>query len=64
MNRCSTNMAQIHLLAGDYASAYRELLPAAEAGDAESIRAMIEVCERAGDRQRAAQWRALTDQRS
>lgn len=59
---CATNMANIHLLAGDLAGAYRELLPLAEAGDPTAIQAIIEVCVRAGDTQRAQRWQAQMPQ--
>ena len=55
---CATNMANIHLLAGDLAGAYRELLPLAEAGDPTAI----QVCVRAGDTQRAQRWQAQMPQ--
>ena len=54
---CATNMAQIHLKAGDLVGAYRSALPPAEAGDPESIDLLVEICERAGDVNRAQQWR-------
>ncbi len=54
---CSTNMASIHLMAGDLAGAYREVLPGAQAGDHASVALIIDICERAGDEQRAAKWR-------
>lgn len=54
---CATNMAQIHLKAGDLVGAYRAALPAAEAGDPGSIDLLVEICERAGDTARAQTWR-------
>lgn len=53
---CSVNMGLIHLKAGDLVSAYRFFLPMAEAGDAEAIGHLVDICERAGDSQRAASW--------
>ncbi len=54
---CSTNMATIHLMAGDLAGAYREVLPGAQAGDPASVALIIDICERAGDQARASEWR-------
>lgn len=54
---CSINLARIHLMSGDLASAYRSALPSAQAGDRVSIELLIEVCEKAGDQGRATMWR-------
>lgn len=51
-------MGLIHLQAGDLVSAYRYFLPMAEQGDAAAIERIIEICERAGDTERAEQWMA------
>ena len=55
---CSLNMGLIHLQAGDLVSAYRYFLPNAEVGDPEAISRLVEICERAGDIERADRWRA------
>ncbi len=55
---CSVNMGLIHLQAGDLTSAYRFFLPLAQAGDREAIGHLIDICERAGDEERAQTWRA------
>ncbi len=55
---CSVNMARIHLMAGDLASAYRAAVPSAEAGDQESVALLVDICTRAGDEQRADLWRS------
>ena len=60
-DRCATNMGQILLAAGDLVGAYRYFLPMAEAGDAASVRALVDICERGGDPARAAGWRARLD---
>jgi uncharacterized protein HemY len=57
-DKCATNMGLIHLQAGDLVSAYRYFLPMAEQGDAAAIERIIEICERAGDTERAEQWMA------
>ncbi len=54
---CGLNLARIHLMSGDFASAYRVALPMAEAGDIDSIGVLIEICEKAGDAPRAESWR-------
>lgn len=56
-NACATNMGTIHLQAGDLVGAYRYFQPLAEAGDVASIQQLIDICERAGDADRAASWR-------
>jgi hypothetical protein len=50
-------MGLIHLQAGDLVSAYRYFLPSAEAGDPEAVARLVEICERAGDTERADRWR-------
>lgn len=55
---CSVNMGLIHLQAGDLTSAYRFFLPLAQAGDRDAIGHLIDICERAGDMERAQTWRA------
>ena len=54
--RCSINMGEIHLKAGDLVSAYGYFKPLGEAGDQEAVAYLIEICERAGDSRRAALW--------
>ena len=56
-DKCSLNMAQIHLLAGDLVTAYKSALPGAEAGDPEAMTLLVQTCEQAGDAPRAQQWR-------
>lgn len=51
-------MARIHFMAGDLVSAYRSAVPSAEAGDADSIALVVEICTRAGDHERAREWQA------
>ena len=51
-------MGMIHLQAGDLVGAYRYFQPLAEAGDPTAISTIIDICERAGDADRAATWRA------
>lgn len=53
---CAVNMGLIHLQAGDLVGAYRYFLPMAEAGDATAIGHLVEICQRAGDTQRADSW--------
>lgn len=53
---CAVNMGLIHLQAGDLVGAYRYFLPMAEAGDTAAIGHLVDICERAGDTQRAASW--------
>lgn len=60
---CDVNMGVIHMQAGDLVSAYRFFQPSGEAGDHASIEFLIEICERAGDIERADAWR-LKRQRS
>ena len=55
---CSVNMGLIHLQAGDLTSAYRFFLPLAQSGDRDAIGHLIDICERAGDMERAQTWRA------
>jgi hypothetical protein len=55
------NMARINMLAGDLVNAYAAAFPGAEAGDSEAIRMMIEICEKAGDQDRSARWRAVLE---
>jgi hypothetical protein len=52
-------MGLIHLQAGDLVSAYRYFLPSAEAGDPEAVARLVEICERAGDTERADRWRGV-----
>ena len=59
---CAVNMGLIHLQAGDLVSAYRHFQPMAEAGDADAIDRLIEICERAGDAERADRWRTSRSQ--
>ena len=56
--KCDVNMGRIHLQAGDFVSAYRYFLPWAEDGNAEAIAQLVEICELAGDSNRAATWAA------
>lgn len=56
--KCTTNMGEIHLRAGDLVSAYRYFQPLGEKGDASAIDYLIEICEKAGDMARAETWRA------
>lgn len=53
---CAVNMGLIHLKAGDLVSAYRFFLPLAEGGDVQAMTHLVDICERAGDSQRAASW--------
>lgn len=61
---CGLNMARIHLAAGDLVGAYRQGLADAEAGDPQAIELLAQVCERAGDAQRAAFWRSRLPQQA
>jgi hypothetical protein len=56
--KCTTNMGEIHLKAGDLVSAYRYFAPLAESGEISAIDYLIEICERAGDQTRAETWRS------
>jgi len=49
-------MGLIHLKAGDLVGAYRFFLPLAENGDTEAMRRLVDICQRAGDSERAALW--------
>jgi hypothetical protein len=42
--RCSINMGEIHLKAGDLVSAYGYFKPLGEAGDQEAVAYLIEIC--------------------
>ena len=53
---CAVNMGLIHLKAGDLVGAYRFFLPLAENGDTEAMRRLVDICQRAGDSERAALW--------
>jgi hypothetical protein len=55
--KCTTNMGEIHLKAGDLVSAYRYFQPLADAGEVSAIDYLIEICEKAGDADRAETWR-------
>jgi hypothetical protein len=54
---CATNMGLIHLHAGDLVGAYRYFEPLAEQGDADAVEHLIDICQRAGDVERASMWR-------
>lgn len=56
--KCTTNMGEIHMRAGDLVSAYRYFQPLGESGDLLAIDYLIEICEKAGDAARAETWRA------
>jgi len=47
----------IHLHAGDLVGAYRYFEPLAEQGDADAVEHLIDICQRAGDVERASMWR-------
>lgn len=57
-NSCATNMGLIHLQAGDLVGAYRYFLPLAEKGERDAIEALVDICEKGGDIERANSWRA------
>jgi TPR repeat protein len=56
--KCTTNMGEILLKAGDLVSAYRYFQPLAEAGEVSAIDYLIEICVKAGDAERAEAWRS------
>lgn len=49
-------MGLIHLQAGDLVGAYRYFEPLAEQDDATAIEHLIDICQRAGDHERARRW--------
>lgn len=55
---CAANLGWIQFQAGDFVSAYRSVVPAAERGDRGAIELIVEICQRAGDAERAAAWQA------
>ena len=58
-SKCVTNMGEIHLKAGALVSAYRFFEPLASAGDISAIERLVEICEKAGDFDRAETWRKV-----